>query len=499
MRQFKPFVAVVVVLTVAVIGWTIFSQASKRRAVFANSAMQVATAPPIAQGQAAPHPDWGTCTDCHQILPGKGGAKPAASTMSIATAPPVRLDQARPHPDWGACDTCHSIIGNKAPSGNAKAAAATAAPPLGIWLRPLTPAVANELGLVVTDGVLVSGVYSSAPANRAGLRIGDVISRIDDIDVDTVNDALTVIAQKGVHDTVKLQVVRNGKRMNIFIPISSNPQNQVPTSAPVVVANTAPATRIAVAATGAANDAQVAPAFSEAPVFVLYDPSTRSFSSLSNPNPGSLTAGVSATETLVGAGAGAVIVGRIGPSAMSRLRASGVRVYTGAFGSVQSVIAQYQSGNLIEATGSMLPQATPTAQAANRLIGKIAVAAQQPSLGSPVATSLSAAPFLIIYDLQTQEYEVVAKEPADTGGTASVQIAHLVVEHGAAAALAGDISPSTVQTLSSLGVFAFAGVTGSVTSAVDMVRAGTLRVTTIPTVSVRAQGVAPNDPGKLTF
>lgn len=498
MRQFKPFVAVVVLLAVAVIGWTAFRQGRGGHRFASSALVQSATAPQIFKGQAARHPDWGTCTNCHQLLPREAGAKAAASTMTIATAPPIRMSQATPHPDWGACNTCHGIVGSKKTAKGPKTVASVA-PPLGIWLRPLSPASADQLGLAITDGVLVSGVYKAAPARTAGLRIGDVISRIDNIDVDTVSDALAVIAQKQLHDSVKLQVIRDGKRRNIHVLISGGPTQRRPSSPPVVAANTVVTNIIAVAATGANRGAQVAPIFSTAPVFVFYDPRTKAFSSETNSGAGTLTAGLSATNELARAGARAVIVGSIGPRSLQRLRASGIRVYTGAFGSVQRVVAQYQAGVLVESGGTTLPPMPQEIEGANQVSGKIAVAAQGPSLRSAVAPTLAVAPFLIVYDANTGEYEAIAKDPTSAGGPANVQAAHLVVEHGAAIVLAGNISADMVRTLATLGVFSFAGVAGTVAGAIEMVRVGRLQVTTAPPLPGQARVQGANQPRRVTF
>jgi predicted Fe-Mo cluster-binding NifX family protein len=549
-RQLKPFVALCVALTIAVIGWTAYSArldaigiAEQLSAGSAGAtAMRVATAPPIQAGVKAPHPNWGACTNCHSIVatPGAAGAKPVAANMMVATAPPIQAGAKPTHPNWGACTNCHSILpaatatppaampvatapailaGAKPPHPawgkctmchniiqpqNATPAAAKAAPPLGIWLRPLSSTLANELGLLVTDGVYVSGVSDAAPAKAAGLKPGDVICRIDNIDVDTVNDALAILSQKGPKDTVKLQVIQDGRRRNIYVPITPDAVTGNLGEAPTLVANISANQRVAVAATSDAADAQVAPVFRSAPVFWLFDPTRQLVTAIDSPL---LAGGSEATfaQTLTNAGVGSVIVGSIGPSSLSRLRASGLRIYSGAFGAVSEVLVQYRRGLLREANNSAVA-APPVAPSANRLgTSTVAVAATRASLQADVAADLGTAPYLVLYDPKNGRARAVATGLGNAAAGETL-VADLLVEQQAQAVIAGNISPTLVARLNSMGVFAFAGVAGSVSGALDLLQRGQLQVTTVNTNRV-AMGVPaapaaqamPPAQGLLTF
>jgi len=505
MKQFKPAIILIALLTAGVLGWTAYRAGSyPGKGVMGmmghGHAMQVATAPPIRAGAKAPHADWGSCTSCHDII-GAGGKKVAA-TMQVATAPPIRagakaphpdfgsclkchdmippppavpVGQTAPHPDWGACGDCHKMIKGVGKKVAAVMQVATVAPPLGgVWLRPITVATADRLGLDNAHGVLVSGVLSSSSAYAAGPRVGDVIRRIDNKKVEGLHEAVALIALKGPNDLIKLQVLRAGRKRKIFVKIPESPVFQPPASTILAAATGPPSSRIAVASTGKSLDSQVAPVFSSAGAYVLYDPDTGQFSFLDNPGAGSLTAGSQATSQLISRSVGAVIVGNIGPSSSSRLRKAGVQVYSGAFGSVENVIDQYLQGSLVAAGGSVIPQDPPKATA-----DRIAVAASGPNVGVQVAPDLGMAPYLIFYDLGTGETEVVAKDPAPDQGTSAVQTAHLIVGHNASAVVAGNISPGSVKEMSKLGVFSFAGVQGSVGEAIEMYRKGELRATTV--------------------
>jgi membrane-associated protease RseP (regulator of RpoE activity) len=224
-KQFKPAIALIVLLAVGIIGWTMYRDIGNQGAVqnwTRNGAlMPVATAPPIRAGVPATHPEWGPCTNCHDVI-GAGTARPAASLMRVATAPPIRAGVPATHPDWGPCANCHDIVG-AAPARQAAATitAATVAPLIGAWLRPITPAAADKLGLDNPHGALVTGVHQPSPAARAGLEIGDVIRRVDNKQVETVNETLALIENAKPGSTIKLLVRRSGRERKIYVDLSA--------------------------------------------------------------------------------------------------------------------------------------------------------------------------------------------------------------------------------------------------------------------------------------
>jgi membrane-associated protease RseP (regulator of RpoE activity) len=229
-KQFKPAIALIVLLAVGIIGWTMYRDIGRpgtpREWARSGGLMPIATAPPIRAGVPAPHPDWGPCTNCHDVL-GGAQAQPAASLMRVATAPPIRPGVPAPHPDWGPCANCHAMLGaGQARTAAATMPAATVAPTIGAWLKPITPAAADKLGLDNPHGALVTGVHEPSPASRAGLKIGDVIRRVDNKQVETVNETLALIANTQQGDTVKLLVRRSGRERKIYVDLSGAPAPQ---------------------------------------------------------------------------------------------------------------------------------------------------------------------------------------------------------------------------------------------------------------------------------
>jgi len=488
MKQFKPAILFILTLTVLTIIWTTYeeisSTAKKGYASIANldPIVRAATAPPIRASQAAPHPNWGACTNCHQMIGNKktgNNGKPVSFMVPIATAPPIRAGAKAPHPSWGTCTNCHQMIGGRNQGGGTPGSpikkAGTVAPPLGIWLGPITPARADKMGLDNTDGVIVTGVQTNSPAEAASVSIGDVITRIDNQKVENLYQALSVIGTKKVLDTVKLRIIRNGKERNIRIRIQGDAIGQQ-VGVPVAL-QTPLQGRVAVAATSTDLDARVAPSFGQTPVFVVYDSNTNRYYQIDNTTAGTFNTTQQSVDQLVAARIVAVIVGNIDTNAQSALQSTGVQVYSGVQGSVQIAIRQYLARNYQPALARGIPEQNPNT-AANQ-IETVAIASQGRTLDAQVATDLEAAPYLIIYNTRTGRYSAVAKTPTTDPELTAVQTSHLVVDQGASGVIAGNISPTSVRTLGNLGVLCFAGVSGQVNQAIQLFRSGSLQATTV--------------------
>ncbi|WP_096462989.1 trypsin-like peptidase domain-containing protein [Sulfurifustis variabilis] len=100
---------------------------------------------------------------------------------------------------------------------------------LGIDVADLTPALAARLGLKDTAGVLAAGVQRGGPAERAGLRPGDVLLRFEGEPLSSAADALNRIAALAPGRTATLTVRRDGKEFPLEITVGKRPRLRAPT------------------------------------------------------------------------------------------------------------------------------------------------------------------------------------------------------------------------------------------------------------------------------
>jgi serine protease DegQ len=94
---------------------------------------------------------------------------------------------------------------------------------LGVGADQVTREVAAQLGLDRAAGVLVLEVADGSPAAQAGLRPGDVIVRIGDQPVDTVEDFFGELRQRRPGDRAQLTIVRDGREQQVTVTLGENP------------------------------------------------------------------------------------------------------------------------------------------------------------------------------------------------------------------------------------------------------------------------------------
>lgn len=94
---------------------------------------------------------------------------------------------------------------------------------LGISPRPLTPNIAAQLGLSVSEGVLVFGLTSQGAAEEAGVEPGDVIVQLDDDDIGSIEDLYASLREASPGETVPITVVREGGEETLEVTLQDRP------------------------------------------------------------------------------------------------------------------------------------------------------------------------------------------------------------------------------------------------------------------------------------
>ena len=92
---------------------------------------------------------------------------------------------------------------------------------LGVGIQPVTPDLAKSFGRAETTGVLVSSVSEGSPAERAGLKSGDIITEYDGRKVERAADLPRAVAGTPVGRDVRLSVVRDGMPMTLTAKIAA--------------------------------------------------------------------------------------------------------------------------------------------------------------------------------------------------------------------------------------------------------------------------------------
>lgn len=107
--------------------------------------------------------------------------------------------------------------------------------------------------------------------------------------------------------------------------------------------------KICVSAESNSLDAPIDPRFGRCPYFVIVDSENMQFEVIQNMASGATGgAGIQAAQTIASRGAKVLITGNVGPNAFQALSAAGIKIVTGAFGTVREVVEKYKRGELGE-------------------------------------------------------------------------------------------------------------------------------------------------------
>jgi len=92
-------------------------------------------------------------------------------------------------------------------------------PMLGIGVQDLDGQLGNYFGAPEGEGVLVTEVRSGSPAEKAGLKAGDVITKIDGARVRNSGELRDHLREKRDSKTVSLTVIRKGAEVSVNVEV----------------------------------------------------------------------------------------------------------------------------------------------------------------------------------------------------------------------------------------------------------------------------------------
>ena len=95
---------------------------------------------------------------------------------------------------------------------------------IGISPQDITPELAESLKLTIARGALVAEVVRSSPADKAGVRAGDVITAIDGKGIQDSVAAMAVIAGLKPGQDAKFQLTRSEKSIDIAVNVAKRPR-----------------------------------------------------------------------------------------------------------------------------------------------------------------------------------------------------------------------------------------------------------------------------------
>jgi serine protease Do len=86
---------------------------------------------------------------------------------------------------------------------------------LGVSIQNLTPELAKSLGIKETEGALIAGVENDSPADKAGLKRGDLVTEMNGNKITDVTALRNMVASTAPGTKVNFKIVRSGKELTI--------------------------------------------------------------------------------------------------------------------------------------------------------------------------------------------------------------------------------------------------------------------------------------------
>lgn len=96
---------------------------------------------------------------------------------------------------------------------------------LGVLVQDVTRDLAEPFGLPHPVGALVSQVLPESPAEKAGLRAGDIILAFDGVEVPTSSSLPPLVGVTKVDVTVQVELLRDGERRKVAVTLAELPDD----------------------------------------------------------------------------------------------------------------------------------------------------------------------------------------------------------------------------------------------------------------------------------
>ena len=98
---------------------------------------------------------------------------------------------------------------------------------LGVAIQEVTPEIARAVGLKEHRGAMVTSVYAGDPADKAGIRPGDIILRIDGQDIADTRALTRIIGSLKPESAVKVTVFRDGRSRSLTAVLQKRTDDHV--------------------------------------------------------------------------------------------------------------------------------------------------------------------------------------------------------------------------------------------------------------------------------
>jgi serine protease DegQ len=99
---------------------------------------------------------------------------------------------------------------------------------IGVEPQDITPELADSFGLQKSSGTIIAGVLKGGPADKAGVKPGDILLSVADKPVSDTISMLNLVAQLTPGDKVKVTVLRKSRETQLDLTVGKRPRMKQP-------------------------------------------------------------------------------------------------------------------------------------------------------------------------------------------------------------------------------------------------------------------------------
>ncbi|MFP3870599.1 MAG: DegQ family serine endoprotease [Syntrophobacteria bacterium] len=96
---------------------------------------------------------------------------------------------------------------------------------LGVSIQKVTPELAESFNLEEAEGALVADVVKDSPAERGGIKRGDIITAFDGKDIESPHELSRIVAGTSPERRVKVKVLREGETKTLNVTLGTMPED----------------------------------------------------------------------------------------------------------------------------------------------------------------------------------------------------------------------------------------------------------------------------------
>ncbi len=95
----------------------------------------------------------------------------------------------------------------------------------------INPKLVTYYNLPTDKGIVITNVLQGSAAENSGMKIGDILIQIDDMEINNVRDLMKVINNHKVGDRITMEILRGGDKVQIYTILEKAPTVRVPQQA----------------------------------------------------------------------------------------------------------------------------------------------------------------------------------------------------------------------------------------------------------------------------